>query len=161
MTIYNENKDGTLTVTAPVMIPSARDCDYENGEPPLTTEQIRAFAKTYERYGFIDHEHGLTVNGEKVGEPVKSFLLSKDTSFKLASGLHKTYPKGTWMVTSNITDPSAIAIAKAGGYTGYSASVFTKERADEYLKAFKSNKAAKLPRACKSISSTGNSLIKS
>ena len=53
-----QNSDGTVDLTAPVMIPGAKDCDYKNGEPPLTTEQIRQFAKSYEQYKFIDHEHG-------------------------------------------------------------------------------------------------------
>ena len=113
------------------MIPGAHDCDYENGEPPLTTEQIRRFAKTYEKYQFIDHEHGLTRNG-----------------------------RGSWFVTSHITNPEAVQLALGGGYTGYSASVFTKSRADEYLAALKSDKGTPLPCSCKDVSSSGNSLIR-
>ena len=45
----NKLDDGTITVTAPVMIPGAKDCDYKNGEPPLTQEQIQQFAK----FGFM------------------------------------------------------------------------------------------------------------
>ena len=162
MTIYKQQEDGSLLITAPVMIPGAHDCDYKNGEPPLTREQIKRFAKTYEKYGFIDHEHGLTVHGAdyKVGEPVKSFILNKDTQFKLNNGLTKTYPEGTWLVTSQITNPAAIEIAKNDGYSGYSASVFTRTRADEYLEALKSEPDKPIPRACKSLNSTGNSLIK-
>ena len=35
--------DGTIYLTAPVLIPHARDCDYHNGETPLTEEQVKAF----------------------------------------------------------------------------------------------------------------------
>ena len=33
--------DGTILLTAPVLIPNARDCDFENGETPLTEEQVK------------------------------------------------------------------------------------------------------------------------
>lgn len=152
--------DGTIHLTAPVMIPGAHDCDYENGEPPLTSEQIQEFAKSYEKYGFIDHEHGLTRNGERIGEPVDSFLLTEDTTMTLLDGSMKSYPRGSWFVTSHITDPRAIQTALSGGYTGYSASVFTKSRADEYLTALKSEPDTPLPCSCKDVSSSGNSLIR-
>ena len=146
--------DGTILLTAPVMIPGAKDCDYENGEEPLTRQQIREFAKSYEKYGFIDHEHGLTRNGTKIGEPVNSFLLTEDTTMTTMDGSLKSYPRGSWFVTSHITSPEAVQLALGGGYTGYSASVFTKSRADEYLEALK------LPCSCKDVSSSGNSLIR-
>lgn len=152
--------DGTIHLTAPVMIPGAHDCDYENGEPPLTSEQIREFAKSYEKYGFIDHEHGLTRNGERIGEPVDSFLLTEDTTMTTLDGSMKSYPRGSWFVTSHITQPKAIELALGGGYTGYSASVFTKSRADEYLAALKSDNSTPLPCSCKDVSSSGNSLIR-
>ena len=152
--------DGTILLTAPVIIPGAKDCDYENGEEPLTRQQIREFAKSYEKYGFIDHEHGLTKDGTRIGEPVNSFLLTEDTTMTTMDGSLKSYPRGSWFVTSHITNPEAVQLALGGGYTGYSASVFTKSRADEYLAALKSDKGTPLPCSCKDVSSSGNSLIK-
>ena len=154
------NSDGTVNLTAPVMIPGAKDCDWINGEPPLTVEQIREFAKSYEQYQFIDHEHGLTRDGNRIGVPVDSFLLTEDTTMTTLNGSMKSYPKGSWFVTSQLTDPNAIELALNGGYTGYSASVFTKSRANEYLSALKSDSSAPLPCSCKDVSSSGNSLIK-
>ena len=154
------NSDGTVNLTAPVMIPGAKDCDWINGEPPLTVEQIREFAKSYEQYQFIDHEHGLTRNGTRIGVPVDSFLLTEDTTMTTLNGSMKSYPRGSWFVTSQLTDPNAIELALNGGYTGYSASVFTKSRANEYLSALKSDSSAPLPCSCKDVSSSGNSLIK-
>ncbi len=151
--------DGTVELTAPVMIPGAKDCDYENGEEPLTTEQIQTFAKSYERYQFIDHEHGLTRNGQKIGVPVKSFLLTDDTPMNTVDG-SKTYPSGTWMMTSHLTDEMAIKNAMDGKYTGYSVSVFSRNRADQYLEALKTDKDTPLPMACKTINSGGTALIK-
>ena len=154
-----KNNDGTIELTAPVMIPGAKDCDYENGEVPLTREQIQMFAKSYEKYQFIDHEHGLTRNGNKIGVPVNSFLLTDDTTMNTLDG-SKTYPSGTWMMTSHLTDEAAIKNALEGKYTGYSVSVFSKDRADQYLEALKTDKDTPLPVACKTINSGGTALIK-
>ena len=155
----NKNNDGTITVTAPVMIPEAHDCDYHNGETPLTKKQIREFAKTYEKYQFVDHEHGLTRNGKRIGTPTNSFLLTENTTMQTVNG-STTYPAGTWMVTSTLTDEEAIQTALNGGYTGYSPSVLPESRADKYLEALKSNKESDLPCSCKNVSSAGNALIK-
>ena len=141
------------------MIPGAKDCDYENGEEPLTEQQIREFAKTYQKYQFIDHEHGLTKDGTRIGEPVDSFLLTEDTTMTTLDGSMKSYPRGSWFVTSHITNPEAVQLALGGGYTGYSASVFTQSRADEYLAALKSDNSTPLPCSCKDVSSSGNSLM--
>ena len=154
-----KNEDGTIDLTAPVLIPGAKDCDYQHGEIPLTKEQVQEFAKSYEQYQFIDHEHGLTRNGQKIGVPVNSFLLTKDKSFQTIDG-SKTYPSGTWMMTSHLTDEVAIKNAMDGNYTGYSVSVFSKDRADAYLEALKHDKDAVMPVACKTINSGGTALIK-
>ena len=154
-----KNNDGTINLTAPVMIPGAHDCDYQNGEPPLTSEQIQQFAKSYEQYQFIDHEHGLTRDGRKIGVPINSFLLTQPKTIQTIDG-SKTYPSGTWMMTSQLTDEAAIQTALSGGYTGYSVSVFSQDRADQYLEALKTDKDTPLPTACKNISSGGTALIK-
>lgn len=165
----NKLEDGSIYLTAPVMVPNARDCDYHNGEPPLTKEQIRAFKESYDKYAFVDHEHKLTkvpsgasyidtnFNGKKIGDPSQSKLLDQDTTFTLYDGTSKTYPDGTWMLTTHITDENAISEAMKGYYTGYSPSVLPRARADQYLAALK---AGKTECACKNISSMGNSLIK-
>lgn len=164
----NKLKDGTIELTAPVMIPGAKDCDYKNGEPPLTASQIQAFKESYDTYAFVDHEHKLTrkpnglsyidtnFNGKKIGDPSKSKILDQDTTFTLYDGTTKTYPDGTWMLTTHITDEAAIAEAMKGYYTGYSPSILPKANADKYLAALKANKDC----ACKNISSMGNRLIK-
>ena len=151
------------------MVPNAPDCDYHNGEPPLTKQQIRAFKESYDKYAFVDHEHKLTkapsglsyidtnFNGKKIGDPHKSKLLDQDTTFTLYDGTSKTYPDGTWMLTTHITDADAISEAMKGNYTGYSPSVLPRARADMYLEALK---AGKTECACKNINSMGNSLIK-
>lgn len=152
----NKLTDGTINLTAPVLIPYARDCDYENGEEPLTTSQVRAFKESYDKYGFVDHEHGLTRDGRKIGEPSESILLDHDTTFTLYDGTQQTYPEGTWLLTTHITDDEAISEALKGYYTGYSPSILSRQSADKYLEALKANKEC----SCKNVSSMGNSLIR-
>ena len=151
--------DGSILLTAPVLIPYAKDCDYENGETPLNPTQILAFKNSYDKYGFVDHEHGLTKNGRKIGEPSKSIILDHDTTFTTIDGTETMYPTGTWLLTTHITDDEAISEANKGYYTGYSPSILPRESADKYLAALKAGKEDEC--ACKNqISSMGNSLIK-
>ena len=152
----NKLTDGTINLTAPVLIPNAKDCDYHNGETPLNTSQIKAFKESYDKYGFVDHEHGLTRDGRKIGEPSDSIILDQDTTFTLYDGTSKTYPTGTWLLTTHITDEEAISEAMKGYYTGYSPSILPRANADKYLEALKTHKEC----ACKNVSSMGNSLIK-
>ena len=155
----NQLDDGTINLTAPVLIPYAKDCDYKNGETPLNPEQITAFKESYDKYGFVDHEHGLTRDGRKIGEPSESIILDQDTTFTLYDGTTRSYPVGTWMLTTHITDDEAISEAMKGYYTGYSPSILPRASADKYLAALKAGKGNDC--ACKNqVSSMGNSLIK-
>ena len=157
MTYIKQQDDGTLLLTAPVLIPNARDCDYHNGETPLTESQVKAFKESYDKYGFVDHEHGLTKDGRKIGEPHQSIILDHDTTFTLYDGTDKVYPTGTWLLTTHLTDDIAISEAMKGYYTGYSPSILPRASADKYLAALKAGKEC----ACKNnINSSGNALIK-
>lgn len=140
------------------MIPYTLDCDGPKGEPPLNPTQILAFKNSYDKYGFVDHEHGLTKDGRMIGTPHNSIILDHDTTFTTING-ETTYPKGTWLLTTHITDDESISEAIHGYYTGYSPSILPKESADKYLAALKSGHGDDC--ACKNqISSMGNSLIK-
>ena len=159
MKFIKQNDDGSILLTAPVLIPYAKDCDYENGETPLNESQIKAFKESYDKYGFVDHEHGLTKDGRKIGEPSQSIILDHDTTFTTFDGTTTSYPSGTWLLTTHITDDEAISEAMKGYYTGYSPSILPRESADKYLAALKAGKEDEC--ACKNqISSMGNSLIK-
>lgn len=159
MKFINTLDDGTIYLTAPVLIPYAKDCDYENGETPLNPTQILAFKNSYDKYGFVDHEHGLTKNGRKIGTPHKSIILDHDTTFTTIDGTETMYPSGTWLLTTHITDDEAISEANKGYYTGYSPSILPRSSADKYLEALKSGHGEEC--SCKNqISSMGNSLIK-
>ena len=114
------------------MVPGAKDCDYTRGEPPLTAKQIRDFKESYEDYRFVDSEHEITRTGKTRGEKYDSYLLSDDTELELYDGTSQTYPRGTWMMTSHVTDQEAIQTALNGGYTGYSPAVRSHETADKF-----------------------------
>lgn len=157
MKFIKHNSDGSILLTAPVLIPNARDCDYVNGETPLTEEQVQAFKNSYDKYGFVDHEHGLTKDGRKIGTPHHSTILDHDTTFTTYDGTETTYPTGTWLLTTHITDDEAISEAMKGYYTGYSPSILPRASADKYLEALKADREC----ACKNqLKSMGNSLIK-
>ena len=159
MKFINTLDDGSILLTAPVLIPYAKDCDYENGETPLNPQQIQAFKESYDKYGFVDHEHGLTKDGRKIGTPHNSILLDHDTTFTTIDGTETMYPTGTWLLQTHITDDEAISEANKGYYTGYSPSILPRASADKYLAALKAGKEDEC--ACKNqISSMGNSLIK-
>ena len=159
MKFIKHNSDGSILLTAPVLIPYAKDCDYENGETPLNESQIKTFKESYDKYGFVDHEHGLTKDGRKIGTPHNSIILDHDTTFTTFDGTETMYPTGTWLLTTHITDDEAISEANKGYYTGYSPSILPRESADKYLAALKAGKEDEC--ACKNqISSMGNSLIK-
>ena len=159
MKFINTLDDGSILLTAPVLIPYAKDCDYENGETPLNESQVKAFKESYDKYGFVDHEHGLTKDGRKIGTPHNSIILDHDTTFTTIDGTTTSYPTGTWLLTTHITDDEAISEANKGYYTGYSPSILPRTSADKYLAALKAGKEDEC--ACKNqISSMGNSLIK-
>ncbi len=124
------------------MIPGAKDCDYWRGEDPFTVEQVKAFKEAYDDYGFIDKHHAVqgiaTAHKHNlIGAALKSFLLDQPTSYTWLDGSIHTYPEGTWMLTSEITDPVAIKQARDGLITGYSPSIFTRETAEKLKAALK------------------------
>ena len=136
--------DNSIQLTAPVMIPGAKDCDFLRGEIPFTVDQVKAFKEEYDKYGFIDKHHAVrdanTADKSKlIGDAVNSFLLDVPTSFKWVDGTVHTYPAGTWMLTSDITEPAAIKEAQSGLITGYSPSVFPREQAEQIRAALKAS----------------------
>jgi len=125
-------EDNTILLTAPVMIPGKPDCDFSRGEPPLTVEQVKNFKESYKPYQFVDSEHELTRTGKYRGLERESHILTEDTEVEVFDGSVETYPKGTWMMTSHITDPEAIRAAEKGDYTGYSVSIRSRSTAEKF-----------------------------
>ena len=121
--------DAQFLFTAPVMIPNKPDCDYKRGEKLFTEEEVRFFKESFQNYQIIDKNHQVFLNGgsaKQIGDPVDSFLLEEDTTYELTDGTTETYPKGTWMLTTDVTDPTAQQEIEDGILTGYSPSVHNK-----------------------------------
>ena len=140
--------DNSIILTVPVMIPGAKDCDYWRGEDPFTVEQVRSFKEAYDDYGFIDKHHAVrgVQSAHKhhlIGNALKSFLLSEETSYSWVDGSIHTYPMGTWMITTEVNDPVAIKQVRDGEITGASPSIFTRETAEKIKAALKSDASLK------------------
>lgn len=121
--------DEQFLFTAPVMIPNKPDCDYKRGEKLFTEEEVRFFKESFQDYQIIDKNHQVFLNGgsaKQIGDPVDSFLLEADTTYELVNGTTETYPRGTWMLTTDVTDPTAQQEIEDGILTGYSLSVHNK-----------------------------------
>jgi len=139
----NENQE--FLFTAPVMITDTPDCDFHRGEKPFTADEIRFFKESFDDYQIIDKEHQVFKDigsAKSIGVPVDSFILENDTTYELANGTHETYPKGTWMLTSNVTDPLAQQEILSGKLTGWSPSVNTVEIADLIKEAMATKSSA-------------------
>ena len=118
--------DNQFLFTAPVMIPNKPDCDYNRGEEPFTEEEIRFFKESFEDYQIIDKNHQVFKDlgsAKSIGDPVDSFILNEETTYQLVNGGTETYPAGTWMLTSDVTDPTTQQEIDDGILTGYSLSV--------------------------------------
>ena len=128
--IIEEGKD-YIIVTAPVFVPNTKDCEYESGEKPLTTEQISGFAHDFLAYQIIDEKHEFLYTWKRVGTLIESYITKEPTIVKFIDGTPREYPKGTWFVTIKITDSSVIQKIKDGTYTGVSATTVEREDAEK------------------------------
>jgi hypothetical protein len=136
--------DGQFLFTAPVMIPETPDCDYHRGEKPFTAEEIRFFKESFDDYQLIDKEHQVYKDlgaAKTIADPVDSFILNEDTTYSLVNGGTATYPAGTWMLTSNVTDPVAQKEIMEGKLTGYSPTVH-REEVGKLVKRYMAAKAS-------------------
>lgn len=136
--------ENSIILTAPVMIPNRPDCDYTRGEKLFTAEEIKAFKEEFDDYGFVDKYHTIRSQGsadknELIGHALKSFLLTEPTDYMWNDGTVHTYPPGTWMLTSEITNPNAIKHVNEGLINGYSPSIFSRQQAEQIKAALKAS----------------------
>ncbi len=136
--------DNSIVVTAPVLIPQTPDCDYLRGEKLFTEEEILTQKEEFDSYAFVDTFH--TIRDENsadktaiTGKPVKSYILTEDTELIWVDGSVHEYPKGTWMLSSEITDPLAIQQVENGTLNGWSPSIFPRDQAEKIKAALKAS----------------------
>lgn len=125
-------------ITAPVLIPNTPDCDYNNGEPPLTPKEIKHLQQTYKNYQIIDYQHKYTIQGpyykRKIGTPIKSWITTKTHTYTDILNNTQTTPPGTWYLTTKITNPEIIKQIDQKKLTAYSLTTSEKTLADKFIK---------------------------
>ena len=133
----NINHTPYRIVTAPVLLPDVPDCDYKNGEIPLTTDQIQHLQTSYKNYQIIDYDHQFCLNGDwymkKIGTPLESWISSKNTTYTDITGTTRDIPAGSWWLKSKITDPTAIRLIDDGKLTAYSLTTANQIYADKII----------------------------
>lgn len=125
-------------ITAPVIIPRRPDCDYNQGEPPLTDEQVHLFKNTFENYQLIDYDHQITDPNSKwylrnLGTPVRSWISTEDTTYTNVAGKSETIPAGSWWLQCKVTDPEAVSLIDEGLLTAYSITVGNRAYCDKFI----------------------------
>lgn len=124
-------------VTAPVLIPGTPDCDYTNGEPPLTSEQITQLMTTYQEHQIIDYNHKYMFDGKwykrNLGTPTRIWQTSDTVSYKDRYDITRTTPPGTWWQTTKVTDPEAIKLIDEGKLNAYSLTTVNKPFLERFL----------------------------
>ena len=131
--------ENVVYITAPVLVPGEKDCDYHRGETPLSMKQVQDFAHSFSNYGFIEKDHDILVTKQTVGKPVESYITPEPVSLKTVDGTIKKYPTGTWFVKSKITDIETQERVLKGELNGYSITALPKELADKYKASIKSS----------------------
>ena len=131
--VVTKSRD-SLLITAPVLVPGEKDCDFIYGEEPLTEGQIRHIAHEYlANYSLVDKNHEFFETREVIGVPVESYITTEPISLKGLDGTVNEYPKGTWIATTRITDEEEMEKALNGEYTGYSITTVSKKFADKQI----------------------------
>lgn len=91
-----------------VLIPNIPD----SGGDVLDEETIRKVSLIFNRQvNLIDVQHTL----QSVGSLLESYITDDEIHF-----LGNTYPKGTWFVSVDVTDPEIQDAIRNGEYTGFS-----------------------------------------
>ena len=114
--VVTKSRD-SLLITAPVLVPGERDCEFIYGEEPLTEGQIRQIAHEYlANYSLVDKNHEFFETREVIGVPVESYITNEPISLKGLDGTVNEMEK-----------------ALNGEYTGYSITTVSKKFADKQI----------------------------
>jgi hypothetical protein len=125
--------DEKRIITASVLIPFCDDCDAKRGEKQLTPEEIQEISFEYmKNHRIVDKLHDYAQTEKDIGDVVESWQLRQEETHTNIFGVTKTFPKGTWMATTHITDDDAWEAVKKGEYNSYSVTVISKELSDEF-----------------------------
>ena len=106
-----------LYIKGPVLSPGLTGRpDMGLTDRPLTPQEIQKAAYSFTAgTPIVDVQHDF----RKQAEVVESYIAPEDTQFN-----GKSYPAGTWFVTSRVTDPTLKTLIGTGELTGYSVGAF-------------------------------------
>lgn len=142
-------------ITAPVLIPGVPDCDYQNGETPLTTEQIKTLMQTYKEHQIIDYNHKYMFDGHwykrNLGEPTNIWQSTKTNTYTDRFGVERTTPPGTWWQTTKVTDTEAIKLIDDEKLNAYSLTTVNKQFLEKFLQISNTNISTKNKETLRSV----------
>lgn len=135
----------TTRVTGPILLPNTPDCDYANGEQPLSPEKIDELLQSFTSYKYIDYNHDFTDEDstyylETVAELVRVFKTDKPVTFTDLSDTEITVPSGTAWATVDITNKNVEEEVDNKTIVAYSVSVAEQEDAQTIQKEYKQHK---------------------
>lgn len=128
----------TRIITGPVYSPNTPDCDYHNGEKPLTKQQINHLQQSFKNYNIIDFQHQFANpiskwNLKNIAKPLKSWISKKEHTYTDILGNQRTVPAGTWWLSIEIHDPEIIEAIDQKKLTAYSLTTANKDYADKIM----------------------------
>lgn len=119
-------------VTGPVAVPGCPDCDHGRGEKILSVDEIEDMVHWYNTFSRkSDVMHTYSRNGNTIGDTVENWTLKQPMTVKNILGETKTYPVGTWMATTKVTDNETWNKIQDGTLRGYSATYMSEDMAIE------------------------------
>lgn len=134
MELFVLKDDFKRLVTGAVAIPGCPDCDHARGEKILSVDEIEGMVhwfNTNSRQSDLMHTYGST---EKViGDTVENWTLKEPMTVKNIDGKRRTYPAGTWMATTKVTDEETWQLIQDGVIKGYSATYMSRSNAEEFM----------------------------
>lgn len=116
-------------------IPDCPDCDFANGEPPLTADKIEEMAHWFNtKSRMSDPMHLYAQDGKSViGETVESWTTKEVSKVININGKSVLLPVGTWMATVKVTDDDTWHDIENGTLRGFSAMYVPREQAEQMV----------------------------
>lgn len=131
----------TRRITGPFILPNTPDCDYKNGEQPLTPEKVQQLNDTYQDYAIVDYEHQFTIKSSPyfltpVGNLIQTWITTKETTFTDVNDQTITTPPGTMWGTVETDDENIIERVDDKILTAFSVSVAEREDAETVMREY-------------------------
>lgn len=94
---------------------------------------VENIAHSYLQYRIVDKNHDFFQSEKNVGDVLESYCIKEPTALKNVDGVKRTYPTGTWMLTTRVTDPETVRYVEKGYFKGYSVTALSKNIAEQLV----------------------------